>query len=943
MEREFADILKQIGCTDGLAVPVANEENRLLQKEVEDKLRLKADLMIKLEIQEEQKRRVKKQIENLKLQKEQNQQVIVAQRNQRDTEHSMLKESESKLNKTRQEIRNMNKKIQDSEHNQLLLQEEIAHSMKRLDHLKSLVEWGEEARHAWQEELAAGERDNNVLERFRLEDDAKFKEMELRRQRLKVDVMERDAILMKELNSLTTLENQLEQVSRLFRRAHNERMSLISYWENAVRILQQRDDNIDLTLQEIEKLKQLGVEKSAVLEEERKFYETQCQNNEELERQLGEVNGKVVLQRSQNLELASITGDIKSEVLTLRGMLTDLGHAMGKERNRNTLVSNELQAKRAQHSSLHQPIRQLQARLKELNDADLTAAQRAKEVDNILQAAEKNNNVLQTKVDKLKEKVFEKTQELNNLKETSKLLDNELNIFKMNREAFEKRMTEIEKEFINKEQILYELDMELVNLDCRLGRLQGDRTDEEKIASKSKILELEEAIHKKTEMLNVVTAQNNKAKNEQLRISQSLEEEQGLLKRLTERRQELMFMVEGGQKELARLMSSNKQVQVTLNLLQLRVDQRQKTLAKHDSQVYDLEKEKQELDNAFRDRKVEIGHQMDLMAAKKRSLEEEKSELKKALEHLHTRIGQLQKKHDIVMDTLGKEEGGDNFSVAHFKIKMAQERHELQQIGDELDSKIKKAENEIPAMENTLRVISAANDCYKRNLDSIDSNSPEMQEKKRLEEQLEHAKINLKERQLELKDITAQIHELEFSLSELADCEERVKAEWKDRDISARALDKELEEQQAKLVRADKLLHRLRREARSVKESRIPLHLAEKDIELRELQDINQSALQQLAELSTRYSEVAPVLKRYLGEKGLSLPMVRAGTKVSTGSVLSTHRSLISDDSHMSWGSGPSSQAPSVILLDPDFSQPACKGAGDTKKTKSSGSQKKSK
>ncbi|KAG8329618.1 hypothetical protein J6590_082170 [Homalodisca vitripennis] len=53
MEREFADILKQIGCTDGLAVPVANEENRLLQKEVENKLKLKADLMMKLEIQEE--------------------------------------------------------------------------------------------------------------------------------------------------------------------------------------------------------------------------------------------------------------------------------------------------------------------------------------------------------------------------------------------------------------------------------------------------------------------------------------------------------------------------------------------------------------------------------------------------------------------------------------------------------------------------------------------------------------------------------------------------------------------------------------------------------------------------------------------------------------------------------------------------------------------------
>lgn len=47
--------------------------------------------------------------------------------------------------------------------------------MKQLDHLKSMVEWGEEARRACQEELAAGERENDILSRFKLEDDMKFK------------------------------------------------------------------------------------------------------------------------------------------------------------------------------------------------------------------------------------------------------------------------------------------------------------------------------------------------------------------------------------------------------------------------------------------------------------------------------------------------------------------------------------------------------------------------------------------------------------------------------------------------------------------------------------------------------------------------------------------------------------------------------------------------
>lgn len=45
--------------------------------------------------------------------------------------------------------------------------------------------------------------------------------------------------------------------------------------------------------------------------------------------------------------------------------------------------------------------------------------------------------------------------------------------------------------------------------------------------------------------------------------------------------------------------------------------------------------------------------------------------------------------------------------------------------------------------------------------------------------------------------------------------------------MAARCLDKELEEQQNKLVRADKLLRKVKRETRQLKESRIPIQFAE--------------------------------------------------------------------------------------------------------------------
>ena len=53
-------------------------------------------------------------------------------------------------------------------------------------------------------------------------------------------------------------------------------------------------------------------------------------------------------------------------------------------------------------------------------------------------------------------------------------------------------------------------------------------------------------------------------------------------------------------------------------------------------------------------------------------------------------------------------------------------------------------------------------------------------------------------------------------------------------------------------------------------------YISQKDIETRELQEQNQSSLQQLTELVAHHIEAGPVVVRYLEEKGLCLPMSRS-------------------------------------------------------------------
>lgn len=72
----------------------------------------------------------------------------------------------------------------------------------------------------------------------------------------------------------------------------------------------------------------------------------------------------------------------------------------------------------------------------------------------------------------------------------------------------------------------------------------------------------------------------------------------------------------------------------------------------------------------MKERQLEIALHKEIMATKRKTLNEEKSQLQTALNQLNTRRSQLQNRHDIITSVIGKDEFGDFISPAMLKLKV---------------------------------------------------------------------------------------------------------------------------------------------------------------------------------------------------------------------------------------------------------------------------------
>ncbi|ORZ29269.1 hypothetical protein BCR44DRAFT_1140414 [Catenaria anguillulae PL171] len=544
-------------------------------------------------------------------------------------------------------------------------------------------------------------------------------------------------------------------------------------------------------------------------------------------------------------------------------------------------AANDVQAKRAEVQRLQEDVANktqqqaaeekryagLQAKLKQVMEKTGTKEEKAAELAEYLRQDEVRNKDLDKQIKALKDLTFKHNQDLFKLRQDEKTLHAEISGARAAIRNLTSKITRLDQESIAQRSLIYNQEYTLQQLERKVKRAQGDRSDEEQAALNAKIARLNEQLERAVEHHVLLSAQLKKAQDDfrhaKRRVDVLAKEQAGV----TDQIDELNLYITSATAQLAAKIKDKEEVMVEAAVLKLEVKKLRGFMHARADEVLALESRQVQLQLALEERTHEIHLHKQMLKAQIRAAEDERYAAAAELRERQHQVELMKTRYEILMAQIsgtgndadedggeGGGGGGGEKSQAYYIIRAAQQRENLQRQGDDMDAKIQAAEKEIKAMENTLRLLNSKNDKFKSHLGAADVSPQDLEHKAYLQAQLDSALATLKHKQSVLSTLQQELAVAEQQLAAISAEEAREHTVVAQLVAQRAALDKQVEEAAAKKKRAEQVVVRLVKEIKAARGlSKADVLDEEVDMAGREYRDAANYALHKANEVLDRH------------------------------------------------------------------------------------------
>jgi UDP-glucose:O-linked fucose beta-1,3-glucosyltransferase len=233
-------------------------------------------------------------------------------------------------------------------------------------------------------------------------------------------------------------------------------------------------------------------------------------------------------------------------------------------------------------------------------------------------------------------------------------------------------MFSLEQEVMKQQGLLYNQSFLIQQLERKVRRAQGERTDEEKKVLEQKIQELTKETENWKRKLSLLTMQYRKGLDDvrqAKRLLASLEKEK---EAVGEEIADLSLYNDSATSQLSAKIREKEEMLVEENIMRLELRKLRSFLNARADNVLSLENRQAQLQLALEERTKEIEIHKEMLRAHIKTAEEERYSANAELRDRLNKIEKLKRKYEIIMTQLPSEEGNEERTQAYYIIKASQ-------------------------------------------------------------------------------------------------------------------------------------------------------------------------------------------------------------------------------------------------------------------------------
>jgi chromosome segregation ATPase len=632
------------------------------------------------------------------------------------TEQHLRQLTSRSLGKGQAESRKIQSEIEFLQNQLNSIQSQIHKSNEKMDEFKMTMNWNQEELEQWAVAGKQKEEDNLALEKYKRADEQKIKELSFQLEQLAKEALENKSKLESENMETLAKQMELDRIAVEFKTAHLERQELVTRWQETMTEMKKRDKEINEIGERFAKAKQERITKEGLSKLQRKKLSLQVSENKDVELKSDALSRIVLRKREEMMIGSNKLIEFRSELDSLKNELTTAAEDIVNQRQRTAQLAHVLEVKKVQLERERQKYQVIKGKLELAKTNTNKAEMTAKQVEDELTKREKEFLVELNRAKVLKEKALKENQVVFELKQVETRLRSEISGNKLISRNLESQLNQLDKDAARQQELLYNAEFQIQQIERKIARGMGERSDEEKTALKKSIEIAENALVDVKDKKKILLSQTRKLQNELAIFKLKKDDFNTKFATFTQDLVERELQNKMIEEEIKHENKDLEEMTVINDLLRLEVRRLRDLLSAKSDAVFSLENRKQQLLLSLQERKQEISVHGDILKGELKAFNDDKHNLLMDLRKREANVERLKARFEAV----ARQPEEEKYSQAYFIIRAAQKKEELQRRGDELDQEVRKCEREIRALNITLEHLNTRNVAYRESFQKVD-------------------------------------------------------------------------------------------------------------------------------------------------------------------------------------------------------------------------------